>query len=482
MKTIWVFAAVIIIQFQPSPVSAQFGNAIWDTLTNDSVQDMLYPQSIAVNGYEEFHLAYAKARPGGWWDIYYRFVDVYGYMYPERIAESDMPCIHPAIASRYSDNDYDITIAFESDGDIWGCNNHDRFQPWEFINITNSADADLSPTLAWGANNLHGAWITYTNSEYKIAYFAGHGDSSSTEILDGSELGQFGSGAEPFIIAVGDEPHIFYRGVNGIGYHIHHAYKVHPDSAWTIEYLSTPNTDDYRASACINASGDIFLAISGNAGFGFAGRVYYTRRDHITRHWSTAQLVTGQHSATNATIAPGFGSKVFIASCGVSGNVYNGDVYLSSDTSGSFQTRLLGSFSSVMQPVIANVIGEFGVVIFDAPIGGDLDQNIELVYYGPDIPTTAIAQQIPVSSGLSRCYPNPFNSRITIDYGIDQPGNIKIDIYDLLGRKITTLIDEIESAGEHKVTWDAQNQNSGIYFYKIHSGDYAETKKILLLK
>jgi hypothetical protein len=483
MKLIWGFvAAVLILQMRPLPVAAQFNNAVWDTLTADTLQDMLFSQSIAVNGYEEFHLAYAKARPGGGWNIYYRFVDVYGYMYPERIAESDMPCYHPAIASRYSDNDYDIIIVFESGGDIWGCNNHDRFEPWNFINITNSLAPDLSPTVAWGSNNIHGAWITYINSEYKIAYITGHGDSSRTEILYDSELGEFGSGAEPFIIAVGDEPHIFYRGVNGGGYHIHHAYKVHPDSAWTIEYVMTPNADDYMASACTNVSGDIYLAISGNDGFGFPGRVYSTHRDRVTRLWSAVQLVTGSYSATSATVAPTFGSKVFIASCGVSGNVYNGDVYLSSDTSGSFQTRFLGNYSSVMQPVIANIIGEFGVVIFDAPIGGDLQRNIELVYYGPDIPTSGIKSPIPVTSSMSRSYPNPFNSKVIIEYVTDHPGNVKIDIFDILGRKVAALIDGYELAGEHRISWDAEGQNSGIYLYRLRSGDYSETKKILLQK
>jgi hypothetical protein len=483
MKSIFgLISSILIIQSLPAQVLAQFDNAVWDTLTTDTLWDALSSQSLAVNGYEEFHLAYSKARPEGGWNIYYRYIDVYGYIYPERVAESDMPCYHPAIASRYSDNDYDIIIVFESGGDIWGCNNHDRFQPWEFMNITNSPAPDLSPTIAWGASSIHGAWITYINSEYKIAYITGRNDSSSTEIIEDSQLGQFGSGAEPFIVAVGDEPHIFYRGVNGVGYHIHHAFKVHPDSAWTIEYVMTPNSDDYRASACINGSGDLQVAISGNDGFGFPGHVYFTRRDRLSGHWSAPALVTGSLSATNATIAPGFGSKVFIVSNGVSGNVYNGDVYLSSDTSGTFQTRLLGNYTSVSQAVIANIISEFGVVIFDAPIGEDRQQNIELVYYGPEIPTTDIAEQTPALSNLSRCYPNPFNSRIIIEYAINHPGNVKIDIFDILGRRIVALIDEFEIAGQHTVSWDASHQNSGIYFYKIQIGEIAQTNKVLLLK
>lgn len=483
MKSIRRFAVCIMItQGLYMPASAQFDEAIWDTLTTDTLQDAITSNSIAVNGYEEFHLAYAKERPGGGWDIYYRFANIYGYMYPERAAESDMPCFHPAIASRYSDNDYDIMIVFESGEDIWGCINHDRFEPWEFLNLTNSADPDLSPSIAYGSNCAHGAWITLINSEYKIAYLKSCGDSISIEIVNDSELGPFGSGAEPFIIGIGDEPHIFYRGVNGGAYHIHHAYKVHPDSGWTIEYVMTPNIDDYTVSACRNVIGDIYLAISGNEGFGFPGRVYLTYRDRDTGQWSTPQLVTGSYSVANASIALGFGSKAFIASCGVSGNIYDGQVYLSSDTSGSFETRLLGSYLSVTQVVVANIISEFGVVIFDAPIGGNQERDIELVYYGPDLPTAAIDQTIPESSMLSYCYPNPLNSQLTIAFGISQPANIRIDIFDLLGRQIETLAEGVRPAGDHRATWNAGDRSSGIYFYRLNAGDRIETKKITLMK
>jgi hypothetical protein len=483
VKSIKVFAAcIMIIQGLYAPASGQFENAVWDTLTADTVQDAITLKSIAVNGYEEFHLAYAKQRPGIGWDIYYRFVDVYGYMYPERIAESDMPCFHPAIASRYSDNDYDIMIVFESGEDIWGCINHDRFEPWDFANVTNSPDPDLSPSIAFGSNCAHGTWITRVNSEYKIAYLKGCGDSISIEILNASELGPYGAGAEPFITAVGDEPHIFYRGVNGVNYHIHHAYKVHPDSDWTIEYVMTPNADDYTVSAAVNIVGDIFLAISGNGGFGFPGRVYFTYRDRDTGQWSTPQLVTGSNSATNASIALGFGNRAFIASCGVSGNIYDGNVYLSSDTSGSFETSLLGSYISVTRAVVANIISEFGVVIFDAPIGGDQESNIELVYYGPDIPSTGIDRTVPAPSNPSYCYPNPFNAQTVINYSLPEEAFISITIYNINGQKLEVIFDGKDPAGEHSVRWDASDYPSGIYFAQLKSGNRSENIKMVLLK
>jgi len=464
------------------PASAQFENAIWDTLTADTVQDALTQKALAVNGYEEFHLAYMKSRPGTGWNIYYRFFDLYDGMLPETPLVTDRPCFGPVVASRYSDNDYDIVILFESSEDIFGCIAHSPFGPWDCNDISNSEDPDLFPSVAYGHNYYHGAWITYTNSQYKIIYLRGGGAEPVIEVIEDSELGPFGSGASPFIIAVGDVPHVFYRGVNAGTYHIHHAFKPHPDSSWSIEYVMTPNIDDYSASADIDGLGNIYLAISGNEGFGFPGHVYYRKRDHDTGQWSTPQLVTGQNSATNASIMTRFEGASFIVSCGVSGNIYDGHIYLSDDSTGSFQTRLLGVYQSATPAVIANVIGEYGVVVFDAPIGAEEERNIEIVYYGPDLPTSVADEIVPKNLAFSYCYPNPFNSSVRIVFGISRPSKVSVEIFDILGRKVETLSDSYRQAGDCSVTWDAPGKPTGIYFYQIKAGANVETRKMLLLK
>jgi len=462
--------------------SAQFENAVWDTLTADTLQDALTAQAIAVNGYEEFHLTYSKHRAGGGWNIYYRYFDIYDGMYPEVVAESSMPCHGPVIASRYGDDVYDIAIFFESGEDIWGCINQDPQGQWEFSNVTNSADPDLSPSVAVGSNDIHVAWITHTNSQYKISYMRGHGDSSWTEIIQDSELGDFGAGAQPFIVANGDIPHIFYRGVNGQGYHIHHAYRIHPDSIWQIEYLMTGNMDDYSASAVRDLLGNVHLAISGNDGWGMPSHVYYMWRGHETGEWSSPLLVTGQYSASNASIFVRPGDIACVASCGVSGNVYDGNVYLSDNSSGSFQTQLLRTYLSCTQPVITDVIGEYGVLIFDAPIGSEEGRNIELVYYGPNLQPVGVREPLPSSPVASYCYPNPFNSRTTIEFDIENPAEVTLDIFDITGRKIATILDDTFQPGNHSVMWDAGNLSSGVYFYRLQAGDFRQTHKMVLLK
>jgi len=79
-------------------------------------------------------------------------------------------------------------------------------------------------------------------------------------------------------------------------------------------------------------------------------------------------------------------------------------------------------------------------------------------------------------------YPNPFNSSTTIEYGLPEVGQVRIDIYDLLGRKVETLVDEEMQAGRHQVVWDAAGRPSGIYFYRIKVGDFVDTKRMVYLK
>ena len=90
---------------------------------------------------------------------------------------------------------------------------------------------------------------------------------------------------------------------------------------------------------------------------------------------------------------------------------------------------------------------------------------------------------------LSQNYPNPFNPATTITYVIPQTGFVTIKVYDILGREVSTLVNEEKPAGSYEVQFFASGLTSGIYFYqlKVHpanggAGDYTETKKMILLK
>lgn len=99
-------------------------------------------------------------------------------------------------------------------------------------------------------------------------------------------------------------------------------------------------------------------------------------------------------------------------------------------------------------------------------------------------PSADIAQSevLPEAISLLGNYPNPFNANTVIKYRLDSSCEATIEIYDLLGRKIETLLNEYQPAGNHRVTWSAAGQPSGVYFYKVRAGEFSETKRMVLLK
>jgi len=79
-------------------------------------------------------------------------------------------------------------------------------------------------------------------------------------------------------------------------------------------------------------------------------------------------------------------------------------------------------------------------------------------------------------------YPNPFNPITSITYSMTETGLVELKIFDQLGREVTTLVNEVKSAGEYTATFNATELPSGVYFYQLATPWGVRTKKMLLLK
>ena len=88
----------------------------------------------------------------------------------------------------------------------------------------------------------------------------------------------------------------------------------------------------------------------------------------------------------------------------------------------------------------------------------------------------------PETYSLSQNYPNPFNPTTAISYRLSALSNVKLVVFDLLGREVTTLVNEKKEPGNYSVNFNASNLTSGVYFYKITAGSFTETKKMTLVK
>ena len=79
-------------------------------------------------------------------------------------------------------------------------------------------------------------------------------------------------------------------------------------------------------------------------------------------------------------------------------------------------------------------------------------------------------------------YPNPFNDQTVISYNIPRAGYVELAVYNILGEKVTTLIDEFQEAGEHDHKWDSSKIATGIYFYHLKFDESSLKRKAILLK
>jgi hypothetical protein len=94
---------------------------------------------------------------------------------------------------------------------------------------------------------------------------------------------------------------------------------------------------------------------------------------------------------------------------------------------------------------------------------------------------------VPETYTLQQNYPNPFNPTTTIEYAIPAAGRVTLEVYNMLGERVASLVDNMQEAGFYRVGWDGRDNNgaavaTGVYLYRVKSGDFSSVRKLLLLK
>jgi hypothetical protein len=95
---------------------------------------------------------------------------------------------------------------------------------------------------------------------------------------------------------------------------------------------------------------------------------------------------------------------------------------------------------------------------------------------------TELSISIPSIYTLEQNYPNPFNPSTTVKFELPKTSMVRLNVYDMLGREVSVLVNERREAGVHEVKFDGSNLASGAYLYRLQAGDFLQTKRLLLLK
>ncbi|KPL23153.1 MAG: hypothetical protein AMS23_07015 [Bacteroides sp. SM1_62] len=108
------------------------------------------------------------------------------------------------------------------------------------------------------------------------------------------------------------------------------------------------------------------------------------------------------------------------------------------------------------------------------------DVVVSTEYIGPIV--TGINEHTPDTDIKSQVYPNPFTGSITIKYAVEEKGEVNVDVFDALGKWVSTIVKEYQDTGEHSAVFEAGHSASGIYYYRIQTGDRTDNGKMVLLR
>jgi hypothetical protein len=145
------------------------------------------------------------------------------------------------------------------------------------------------------------------------------------------------------------------------------------------------------------------------------------------------------------------------------------EIDVTASEEGTYNTRIVFTDAESMQ-AIKTLKLKFNVKVTSLEAANDQLEKPE------------INNQSPVRYELSQNFPNPFNPSTTIKYALPQAGIVTVKIFDVLGSEVATLVNEEKKTGVYELNWNAESLTSGVYFYRIQSGKFVQTRKMLLVK
>jgi hypothetical protein len=272
-------------------------------------------------------------------------------------------------------------------------------------------------------------------------------------------------------------------------------YNASGDTVWTRRYNGAGNGDDKVYAMTVDSAGNIYLAgssfVSGN---GIDCLTMKYNSDGVLM-WIKTYAEYSYHADGAASITLDKSGNVYVTgSAGTSSsNVAYLTIKYDNDGNGKWVAKYDGPGYNGYDISSSVFVDNSGYVYITGSSPGVLSGNdiatIKYIQPPNDVDNDSGGQ--PAKFELFQNYPNPFNPSTTIRYSIPsnvkgQTSNVILKVYDVLGNEIATLVNEEKPAGSYEVKFSPESsikhQASGIYFYQLRTGDFIQTKKMLLIK
>lgn len=352
------------------------------------------------------------------------------------------------------------------------------------VRLTDNVNTSDQPVVASSGLNVHVFWHDTRSSANEI-YYKRSTDGGATWGEDTRVTNFAGVSHMPAVTLTGSTIHLVWDDSRA-GANTEIYYKRSTDNGTTWE-------SDTRLTNSAELSSNPSVAVSGNtvhvAWDDYRNgnyEIYYKNSKDGGTTWGTDMRFTNDAQSSNDPSIEAAGSLVHVVWEDRKDGVFKIYYNLSTNNGVTWGTEAKlttsTSFTSESRnPSIACSGGALHVVWHDFR-----DDNYEIYYdknpSGNAIGIQSISSEIPEGFSLSQNYPNPFNPVTNIEFEIPKQSFVKITIYDVLGNEVNTLVNEEMNAGKYRADWSAASHPSGIYFYKIESGGFTQTKRMVLIK
>lgn len=148
----------------------------------------------------------------------------------------------------------------------------------------------------------------------------------------------------------------------------------------------------------------------------------------------------------------------------------------------SWNTSSKSAFLRVARPGDTTGVLTLNIQVLTTPFGVEPIDSLQALFNNWLTSVNQISSSIPENFYLSQNYPNPFNPTTHLEFGISEIGFVSLIVYNSSGKEVAILVNENKSAGKYYVTFDGSNLSSGIYYYRMKTGKFIETKRMVLLK
>ena len=399
------------------------------------------------------------------------------------------------------------------------------------IQLANSLSMSFLPCISVSGLNVHVAWDDFRNGHYEIYYKR----STDAGVSWGADTRLTNNGASrygPSVSVSGQTVHIVWDDERDGNREIYYKRSTNGGLNWQPDQRLTDNSFS-SSNPSISVSGTLLIIVwqdsrngqyqlyhkrssdggliwgqdtritnttefSGNPSLSVTGsnvnlvwndtrdgnfEIYYKRSTDGGINWGADNRLTNNSfdSEFPSIAATGqgihivwydtrFGNPEILGKRSTTGGVsWESDMRLTSNTAVSSEPSVAVSGSVVNVVWSDNRDGNYEIYYKRDPTGNPIGIKI-------------ISSEIPKQYSLSQNYPNPFNPATNIRFSIPVSGNVKLTVFDMLGREVETLVNENLSAGTFNADWDASKYSSGVYFYKFETAEFSEIKKMVLVK